>query len=66
MEYKEYYLKFGRKEDGSLACLNTLLPYKTDSPFWYKENGVSKEVRDIKIVKLTLEGLEKLCKEQGI
>ena len=56
----EYWLKYGFKEDGELACVRVLADSKPTEKFFYTENGENKEVKDPNVVRLTKEIIEKL------
>jgi len=57
---EEYWLKYGFKEGGELACVRVLANSKPSEGFFYTENGKHKEVKSPNVVKLTKEVIEKL------
>ena len=57
---EEYWLKYGFKENGELACIRTISDSKPTEKFFYTENGEQKEVKSPNVIKLTKNIIEKL------
>lgn len=50
---EEYWLKFGFKENGELACVRTLSKTRPAAEFFYNQDGQNREVISPCVVKLT-------------
>jgi hypothetical protein len=57
---EEYWLKYGFKENGEVACVRLLSDKKPDEDFYYTEDGSYKEARNSHVIKLTPDVLEQL------
>jgi len=57
---EEYWLKYGFKENGELACVRTIANSKPAEKFFYTEEGQYKEAKGCNVIKLTEEMVEEL------
>ncbi len=51
----EYWLKFGFKHNGELACVRTLAEQKPSENFFYREEGQVRDIQNPRVIRLTKE-----------
>jgi hypothetical protein len=59
---KEYWLKYGFKEDGELVFIRTLSESEPCKAFFYHEGDVCKEVKSPDVIQLTKEIIDVISK----
>ncbi|MBU0627897.1 MAG: hypothetical protein KKC75_01800 [Nanoarchaeota archaeon] len=57
---EEFWLKYGFKENGELACVRVLANSEPESSFFYMDGGCCKPVKDSRVIRLTKEVIGQL------